>query len=165
VSDESTFEAVVPWLVGLGAVLLLGRNRVRAWAERRRAAALSADPGRVAAVRDANRPLVAAVGVYGGYFGAGVGIILLAVLALRTDEPLAVTNAIKNVASGTANVVAAVAYAFLAPVHWPSVVALAAGALVGSMVGPRLVRMTPEAPLRWAIGLAGLSLAVWLAAS
>ncbi|WP_436700544.1 sulfite exporter TauE/SafE family protein [Nocardioides sp. BYT-33-1] len=163
VSDESTFEAIVPWLVGLGAVLLLARNPVRAWAERRRLAALAADPGRVAPGPEANRPLVAAVGVYGGYFGAGVGIILLAVLAMRTDEPLAVTNAIKNVASGTANVVAAVAYAFLAPVHWPSVLALGAGALVGSLMGPRLVRMTPEAPLRWAIGLSGLGLGVWLA--
>ena len=69
------------------------------------------------------------VGVYGGYFGAGVGIILLAVLAARAAEPLAVTNAVKNIGSGTANVVASVTYVFLAPVHWPSVLALGAGVL------------------------------------
>ena len=80
--------------------------------------------------------LIVLVGVYGGYFGAGVGVILLAVLAVRTVEPLAVTNAVKNVASGVCNLVAAVAYVFLAPVDWPSVLALGAGALIGGWIGP-----------------------------
>ena len=100
--------------------------------------------------------------MYGGYFGAAVGIILLAVLALRTVEPLAVTNAVKNVATSTANGVAAVAYIFLAPVDWPSVVALASGGLVGSWLGPKVVRVLPERPLRYGIALAGLGLALYL---
>lgn len=162
-ADESTFEAVVPWLVALGAVLLLARDRVRLWAERRRERLASgADvPPSVTSWR--GHLLLVLVGVYGGYFGAGVGIILLAVLAARAAEPLAVTNAVKNIGSGTANVVASVTYVFLAPVHWPSVLALGAGALVGSWVGPQVVRVLPERPLRWAIATAGLGLAAYLA--
>lgn len=166
--DESTFEAVVPWLVGMGAVLLLARRPIRAWADRRRLTTSAGNDGTVQHRRRLPRVagyalLIVAIGVYGGYFGAGVGIILLAVLAVTSHEPLAVTNAVKNVASGTANVVAAIAYAFLAPVHWPSVLALSMGALVGSMIGPSVVRVAPEAPLRWGIGLCGLGLAGWLA--
>jgi len=67
------------------------------------------------------------------------------------------------VASGVCNLVAAVTYAFLAPVDWPSVLALGAGALVGSWIGPQLVRVLPEQPLRYAIGTAGLGLAAYLA--
>lgn len=129
-TDPPVFEAVVPWLVALGSVLLLLRDRLRRWAR--------------------------------GYFGAAAGVIMLAVLALRSTEPLAVTNAVKNVATSTANFVAAIAYAVFAPVSWTSVAPLAAGALVGGWVGPHVVRLLPERPLRWGIALAGLGLAVHL---
>jgi uncharacterized membrane protein YfcA len=153
VTDEEVFETVVPWLVALGSVLLLARDRLRTWSATRRTTPAPAWRGHL---------VVVAVGVYGGYFGAASGIIMLAVLALRTTEPLAVTNAVKNVATSTANLVAALAYAVLAPVDWSSVLALASGALVGGWIGPQLVRVLPEAPLRWAIGLAGLGLAGYL---
>lgn len=164
ITDAATFEAVVPWLVGLGGVLLLARDRLRSRLERRRAA--PTNPTRRVPHTVLGALLIVIVGVYGGYFGAGVGIIFLTVLALQGPaEPLAVTNAVKNVASGTANVVASTAYVFVAPVDWPSVVALSAGALIGSWIGPAAVRVTPEKPLRWAIGLCGLGLAAWLALS
>lgn len=155
-TDESTFEAVVPWLVGLGAVLLLARDRLRAWSLKRRTGMA---PG---STSWRGHLLVMVVGVYGGYFGAGVGIILLAVLAVRTTEPLAITNAVKNMASSTANVVASVAYVFLAPVHWPSVIALSCGAILGSWLGPQIVRVLPERPLRLVIAAAGIGLAGYL---
>lgn len=158
-TDESTFEAVVPWLVALGAVLILMRDRLRRIAVRRAVALGRQRPTRMTV---AGTTLILLVGVYGGYFGAGVGIILLAVLAVQTTEPLAVTNAVKNVASGTANVSASIAYVMVAPVHWPSVLALGLGALAGSWVGPAAVRVTPETPLRVVIGLSGFGLAGWL---
>lgn len=155
VTDEEVFGAVVPWLVALGSLLLLARDRLRAWSLSRRAPSGATPAWRGHAV-------VAAVGVYGGYFGAGAGIIMLAVLALRTTEPLAVTNAVKNVATSTANLVAAVAYAVLAPVDWAAALALAGGALVGGWIGPQVVRVLPERPLRHGIGVAGLGLAAYL---
>ena len=63
---------------------------------------------------------------------------------------------------GIANVIAAVAFVFLAPVHWPAVVALGLGCLVGSRLGPIVVRHAPAGPMRVAIGIGGLALAVKL---
>jgi uncharacterized membrane protein YfcA len=162
-TDESTFTAIVPWLVALGAALLMLRDRLRSWWQRRRlamSAGVEDVPEAVTSWRGSL--LVVVVGVYGGYFGAGSGIILLAVLAVRTVEPLAVTNAVKNVATSTANVVAAIAYMFLSPVDWPSALALGAGGLLGSWLGPQVVRVLPERPLRYAVAAAGLGLSAYL---
>jgi uncharacterized membrane protein YfcA len=158
-TPPAAFEVVVPWLVALGAVLLLGRDRVRAWAVARRERL--GDEGR--RHRWLWPTALFTVGIYGGYFGAGVGVILLAVLAARHMEPLAVTNAVKNAGSGASNAVAALVYVFLAPVSWWAMAAMAVGMMVGGLVGPRIVRVTPERTLRNLIGLAGLGLAVYLA--
>lgn len=155
VCDPSIFEAVVPWLVAFGSVMLLLRDRLRAWSQERRRTA-----GPPASWRA--HLAVASVGVYGGYFGAGAGIIMLAVLALRTSEPLAVTNAVKNVVTSSANLVAALAYVVLAPVDWKAALVLGVGALVGGWIGPQVVRALPETPLRLAVGAAGLGLGVYL---
>lgn len=148
------FEVVVPWLVALGSVLLLVRDPLR------RRFARAAAEGRGRRLWPGVWPTVLlATGAYGGYFGAGVGVIALAVLSLRAVEPLAVTNAVKNVASGTANATATLTYVFVAPVDWSAVLLVGAGAVLGAWIGPRIVRVLPETPLRWAIALAGLGLA------
>jgi uncharacterized membrane protein YfcA len=161
-TPSEAFEAVVPWLIAFGSALLLARDRLREWVVAR-----SAD-GRL--VNGIHRKLVwglvvLALGVYGGYFGAGVGIIALAALALERTEPLAVTNAVKNVATGAANGTAAIAYIFFAPVDWRAALALGAGAILGGLAGPAIVRVAPETPLRWLVATAGLLLALWLATS
>lgn len=152
---EAAFRAVVPWLVAAGSVLLLARERLRRWARSRTAGPPGRHDGR-------DRLLVAAVGVYAGYFGAASGIMMLAALAARTDEPLPVTNAVKNVLTGLASGVSAVVFLVIAPVDLRLALLLGAGALVGGVFGPRLVRVLPETPLRWGIGLAGLGLAASL---
>ncbi|MES4908468.1 MULTISPECIES: sulfite exporter TauE/SafE family protein [unclassified Streptomyces] len=157
-TPSSAFEAVVPWLIALGSVLILVRDPLRRLVASR--------PRPLGAARP-TLPMACAVlvvGLYGGYFGAASGVLMLAVLSLSAaaGEPLPVTNAVKNIATGAANITAAVAYAFVAPVHWGAAVALGVGALVGSWVGPVIVRRLPETPLRIAIALAGLGLAVSL---
>ncbi len=154
-TPAGAFEAVVPWLVAFGAVALLLRDRLADWSQRLRVGR----PGSAEGLWGAGVVLVA---VYGGYFGAGAGILMLSLLSLRAAEPLRVTNAVKNVATGLANLVATAAYLVLAPVHLGAAAALGAGALVGSWLGPKLVRVLPETPLRLAIGVAGLGLAGWL---
>ncbi|MFD1858859.1 sulfite exporter TauE/SafE family protein [Aeromicrobium camelliae] len=139
----------------LGAALLLARDVIR-----RRIDAAAQTRGRPRSAPWTG--LTVAAGAYGGYFGAGVGIILLSVLGLRDREPLAVTNAIKNVGTGTANAVAVVAYVFAAPVHWWAVLWMGLGALVGAWCGPYVVRVLPERPVRWAIALAGYARAASL---
>ncbi|MFI5627205.1 sulfite exporter TauE/SafE family protein [Nocardioides sp. NPDC051685] len=167
-TPAEAFEAVVPWLVGAGAILLLLRDRIRVWAAA--FAARRARPPerekRGAVTRGFGWGVIVFVlGIYGGYFGAGVGIIALAVLVLERTEALAITNAVKNVATGVANGTAAIAYVFFAPVDWPAAVALGVGAVLGGYLGPAIVRVAPERPLRWLVGLAGLGLALHLATS
>ncbi|MFI5426736.1 TSUP family transporter [Aeromicrobium sp. UC242_57] len=156
-APASVFTAVVPWLVALGAVLLLARDRIRSWAERR-----ALRRGRASSPWTWHL-MVPVIGVYGGYFGAGAGVILLAAIAVRHVEPFAVSNAVKNLGIGAANGTAAIAYLARGQVDVRAAVLLGAGAFVGGWFGPAVVRWLPERPLRMAIGIAGLGLAVSLA--
>jgi uncharacterized membrane protein YfcA len=147
-----SFELVVPVLIGGAAVLLLVQPRVKS---------LSARPDGEHSV-----VLIAALflsAMYVGYFGAGGGVLLLAVVGMMLDEALARLNAIKNVISGMANLVAAVGFALFAPVRWWFVLPLAAGFLIGGWTGPKLVRRMPPEGLRVVVALAGVGLAVKLA--
>jgi uncharacterized membrane protein YfcA len=147
-----SFELVVPVLIGGAAVLLLVQPRVKS---------LSARPDGEHSV-----VLLAALfasAVYVGYFGAGGGVLLLAVVGMMLDEALARLNAIKNVISGMANLVAAVGFTLFAPVRWSFVLPLAAGFLIGGWIGPKLVRRMPPESLRVVVALAGVGLAVKLA--
>jgi hypothetical protein len=111
-------------------------------------------------------PVLAAVfgvGIYVGYFGAGGGVALLAVLALALPESLARVNAVKTVSSGFANVVAAGGFALFGPVHWAAVAPLAVGLLVGGAIGPAIVRIAPETLVRLTVATAALGLAISLA--
>ena len=103
-----------------------------------------------------------AVSIYGGYFGAAAGVLMLAMLLLVTGEGVPQGNALKNVVLGIANAVAAVGYALLADVAWLAALPLAIGFFVGGRLGPRVVRRVPQTLLRRVIAVAGLALAVHL---
>jgi hypothetical protein len=150
-TPSSAFALVVPWLIGLASIgILIRRN-----------------PDRVVP-HPAHRPtwaLIAGVyviGVYGGYFGAGAGVLLLSVLLFATAEPLARSNAMKNLLLGLANAVAAVAFVAFGPVRWSAVLPLAVGFLAGGRLGPIVVRRAPAGPLRALVACAGIGLAVHL---
>ena len=100
--------------------------------------------------------------IYGGYFGAAAGVLLLALLLRAGHATLAHANASKNVILGVANAVAALIFSLFAPVHWLAVVAFGLGCLVGSRLGPVIVRHAPQGPLKVLIGAAGVALAVKL---
>lgn len=156
----NTFEKVVPVLVAGASVTLLLQPQVRAAAERRAAAR----------GRDTAHPprwlgaAVFAVAVYGGYFGAAAGVLILALLLVGLPVTLLQGNALKNLLLGLANAVAAVGFALLGPVDWGTVPPMAAGLLAGSWLGPLLGRHLPATALRIGIGIAGLGLAAVLAA-
>ena len=103
-----------------------------------------------------------AVSVYNGYFGAGAGVMLLALMLLTTDQHLARANALKNMLLGPASVVGAITFILLGPVDWAAVAPLAAGMLAGSVVGPLITRRMPPGLLRWLVALTGLGVAVRL---
>lgn len=147
------FEAIVPALVGISSVLVLVQPRLRRHLQ----------PGEGAA--RGGVALTAGVfltAVYGGYFGAAQGVLLLGVLGLLLGDHLQRLNAMKNVLAAIANGVAGAVYMLLAPVAWPAVLVLAASSVVGGQVGGHLGRRIPEAGLRVVVGVVGLAAAVWL---
>jgi uncharacterized membrane protein YfcA len=104
-----------------------------------------------------------AIAIYGGYFGAAAGVLMLAMFLLATGEGLPRGNAMKNVILGVANSVAALGYILFASVAWSAALPVAIGCLLGGAVGPWIVRRAPQTALRRLIALAGLGLAVHLA--
>jgi uncharacterized membrane protein YfcA len=103
-----------------------------------------------------------AVSVYGGYFGAGSGVMVLALLLLTVESNLARANALKNVILGVADVVAAIGLAAFGPVRWAAALPLALGLLVGSRIGPSVTRRVPGGVVRVFAAAAGLGLAIEL---
>jgi uncharacterized membrane protein YfcA len=145
------FENVVPVLIGVSAVLIALPRRQRAE---------GAGRSRTHTVLQA--VAILALCVYGGFFGAAAGVLLLALLLSTGDESMAHANATKNVVLGVANFVAALVFIAVAPVDWLAVAPLGVGCLLGSRLGPAVVRHASSTPLRLVIAVAGLALAVKL---
>ena len=149
------FEKVVPLLLAFASVAILIPPR-------QRKDATVASHRRHTATVVFESVAIFAICIYGGYFGAAAGVLLLAMLLRAGGATLAHANAGKNVILGAANVVAAALFIFLAPVQWSAVIPLGLGCLVGSRLGPIVVRHAPAKPMRLAIGAAGVALAVKL---
>jgi uncharacterized membrane protein YfcA len=155
VLPASAFDVVVPVLVAL-AVLLVA---FQPWLARRLGA------GERPERRHAGPFLLGAIfltGIYGGYFGAAQGVILLGVMGLALPYDLQEINAIKNVLAGLVNAVAAVVFVFAAHVAWLPVVLIATGATAGGVAGARIARRLPPAALRAVVVLVGLAAFVQL---
>ena len=151
-TSAHTFAAVVPWLVLLGSVMVL----VQPALTRRLQGADAARRGGVTLLA------VGTVSVYGGYFGAGSGILLLATALTLVDPRLPQANAIKNMLLGAGALTAAAVFTVTAPVAWSAVVPLAAGLFAGSTFGPVLARRLPSWLVRLGSALVGLILALEL---
>jgi uncharacterized membrane protein YfcA len=100
--------------------------------------------------------LVFATGIYGGYFGAAQGILLLAILGLSLHEDLQRINALKNVLAGLVNLVAGVIFVLVAHVAWTPALLIAAGSIVGAQLGARYGRRLPPDALRAVIVVVGV---------
>jgi uncharacterized membrane protein YfcA len=152
VLPAEAFNAIVPALVGLGVLLVA----VQPLVNRRLASAAARSD---AEPRDAGWLWagIAATGVYGGYFGAAQGILLMGVLGGGTHDSLHRNNALKNVLSGLVNAVAAVIFIAVADVDWVIAGLIAAGSIVGAQLGARIGRRLPAAALRSAIIVVGLT--------
>ena len=143
------FENVVPVLLLASAVLIALPRR-----ERVEGAPRSRSQVVVQAMA------ILAICVYGGFFGAAAGVLMLALFLSIGSQTLAVANATKNVVLGVANGVAALVFAVFAPVHWLAVVPLGIGCLIGSRIGPSIVRRAPATPLRLLVALGAVVLAI-----
>lgn len=152
VLPPGAFEAVVPGLI-LAASLLIGvQPLISRWLRGRRTD-IKLTGGLLSV------PLLGActvLGVYGGYFGAAQGVILVAFLALSLDEPMQLINGLKNIAVLSANVAGTLVFVFAAPINWTVVGLLAAGSLLGGWLGARIGRRLPAWVFRTLVVLMGL---------
>jgi uncharacterized membrane protein YfcA len=155
-TPSNTFERIAPWLIGGASLTILLRPRLVAPA--------AADGGGSHAVGPGLLAGVFAVGIYGGYFGAAAGVMLLALFLTFTHDTLARSNALKNAVLGLANGTAALGFCLFADVHWASIPPLAVGLFAGARLGPVIVRHSNAAVLRTLIALAGVALAIKLGA-
>ncbi|TQS28596.1 sulfite exporter TauE/SafE family protein [Microbispora sp. KK1-11] len=152
-TPPGVFARVVPFLVAAGSLALLAQPRLAVRHERR------GSP-------DVVLPLgLTALSVYNGYFGAGSGVMILALLLVTAEPRLPAANALKNMLLGAGALVSAAGFAVFGPVDWAAVAPLAAGLFAGSTLGPRVTRRLPAGLLRWLVALIGLGLAVrlWVA--
>jgi uncharacterized membrane protein YfcA len=154
VLDPELFRAIVPVLILVGLVLVLVGPRLNAWAERRRAEGTASEQGHVRAMQAG----VLGAGVYGGYFGAAQGIILMGILGSLSSEPIQRLNGYKNVLATVVNAVAAAVFMIAAPelVDWLVVVLIAVGSTLGGVLGATVGRRLPAPVLRAAIVVIGL---------
>ena len=150
---EEAFSAIVPVLIGLGCLLVVLQPAIS-----RRVALRREGRGTV----HEHGPLwvwvlVFATGVYGGYFGAAQGVLLMAVMGIGIQETLQRLNAVKNVLAGLVNGVAAVIFMVVAEVDWVVAALIAVGSVVGGQLGATVGRRLPPLALRIVIVLVGVA--------
>jgi uncharacterized protein len=151
VLPSSAFKAIVPVFIVGALVLTLAQPRLAARLAKRDVDLERGRTGRIAT------PLaVYLTGVYGGYFGAAQGILLLAILGVALTQDLHRTNALKNVLAGLTNGVAGLYFAFAAHVDWGPAAIIAVGSICGAQLGARYGRRLPPAGLRAIIVVVGI---------
>jgi hypothetical protein len=178
----SAFKTIVPVLIGVALVMVLLQPRLAAWvgARQRARAARRAEPGGLGGsdgdlrLLDRRGPdaaggpvlwlLVFCTGVYGGYFGAAQGVLLIGLFGVAFDDSLQRVNAVKNVLAAVVNGVAAVVFIAVSHVDWGVAALLAAGSILGGQLGARVGRRLPPWGLRLVIICVGVAALVKLLA-
>ena len=151
-TPPGVFAWIVPFLVAAAGILLLLQPRITRWHVARD------QPIGALAIAAA----ILGVTIYDGYFGAGSGVLMIAVVLILIDQDLARANALKNVILFAADLLPAILFALAGPVVWAAVLPLGLGALAGGLIGPRVMRRAPRTPVRIAIAVLALGLALWL---
>lgn len=157
-TNEKVFSTLVPWLILLASVLLALQNPVRDWLKKRLESTHAHLPTWWVV------PLVFLGAIYGGYFGAGLSVIILAVLALILEGSLTQLNALKQAVAFCVNVAAAIFFLFSGKVVWLAAGVMAVGALTGGMLGGKLAGKINPNTLRILVVSLGVVIAIiyWL---
>ena len=179
VLPAEAFKAIVPVLICVALVMVVLQPRLAAWvARRQRARAPGAGPGGLGGLgefgdvsdrRGAKAvggpvlwALVFCTGIYGGYFGAAQGVLLIGLLGVAFDDSLQRVNAVKNVLAAVVNGVAAVIFIAFSHVAWGAAALLAAGSILGGQLGAHVGRRLPPWGLRLVIVCVGCAALVKL---
>jgi uncharacterized membrane protein YfcA len=153
VLPAAAFEAIVPLFVAAAVVLVVLQPRIQRWVIRRRHPHEVHDdrPGPITTL------LTYANGIYGGYFGAAQGIMMMAIFGVAIDDDIQRVNAMKNVLSGLVNLTAAIVFLFVAHLAWEAVALLAVGSTIGGQFGAGIGRRLSPTAMRAVIVVVGLA--------
>ena len=154
-TGEKLFTRLVPFLILLASGLLAIQDPVRGWMTRRM--------GQSQSLGGTEKWTWLPVGlgsIYGGYFGAGLSVIVLAVLGLTLEDTLTRLNALKQIVGFSVNAAAAIFFLFSGLVQWPAAGVMAAGALIGGVLGGRLAGRVKPSTLRWMVVSIGVIVAI-----
>jgi uncharacterized membrane protein YfcA len=166
VTPSDRFDVIVPWLVFGATALFMAQRPVMRWMANKTGG--TGGTGGTGATGMTVRPTAAVigyqllVGVYGGYFGAGIGILMLAALGFMGFTNIHRMNGLKNFLAVAINGTASVTFIIKDVVDWPIAVATGLGAVLGGYVGARLAQRVSQERVRQAIAVVGLSAGVWL---
>jgi uncharacterized membrane protein YfcA len=153
-TGEKLFNDLVPYLILLASGLLAIQDPVRAWLTRRMGEGHGTKLERLAWLP------VGVASVYGGYFGAGLSVIVLSALGLTLDDSLTRLNALKQAVAFTVNVAAAIFFLFSGKVEWTVAVVMAVGALIGGLLGGKLAGRVKPSVLRWTVVIIGVVISI-----
>jgi uncharacterized membrane protein YfcA len=148
------FRELVPFLILLASLLLAIQDPVRAWLIRRMADGQSGGLERFTWLS------VGLASVYGGYFGAGLSVIVLSALGLTLEDSLTRLNALKQAVAFSVNIAAAIFFLFSGHVIWPAAIVMAVGALIGGVLGGRLAGRIKSSTLRWMVVTIGVVISI-----
>ena len=153
-TGERLFKELVPYLILLASGLLAIQDPVRAWLTKRMA------QGHDAQLEKLTWLPVGLASIYGGYFGAGLSVIVLSALGLTLEDTLTRLNALKQAVAFSVNVAAAVFFVFSGQVVWSAALVMAVGALIGGALGGRLAGRIKPSTLRWTVVTIGVIISI-----
>lgn len=153
-TGEKLFSQLVPYLILLASGLLAIQDPVRAWLTRRMGA------GQSAWLEAWSWLPVGVASIYGGYFGAGLSVIVLSALGLTLEDSLTRLNALKQAVAFAVNIAAAVFFLFSGQVLWTFALVMAVGALLGGLLGGRLAGRVKPSTLRWTVVIIGILISI-----
>jgi uncharacterized membrane protein YfcA len=153
-TGEKLFKDLVPYLILLASGLLAIQDPVRAWLVKRMSESHSAK------LETLTWLPVSLASVYGGYFGAGLSVIVLSALGLTLEDTLTRLNALKQAVAFSVNVAAAIFFVFSGKVVWPVALVMAVGALIGGTLGGKLAGKIKPSSLRWTVVTIGVIISI-----
>jgi len=153
-TGEKLFKDLVPYLILLASGLLAIQDPVRAWLMRRMG------EGHGAKLEKLTWLPVGLASIYGGYFGAGLSVIVLSALGLTLEDTLTRLNALKQAVAFSVNVAAAIFFIFSGQVVWSAALVMAVGALIGGTLGGKLAGRIKPSTLRWTVVTIGVIVSI-----
>ncbi len=154
-TSENSFRTLIPYLILVATLLLAFQPMLKKIVEARLQQSIHHHKKNIVVLL-----VVFSAAIYGGYFGAGLGVILLAVLGLLIDDSLVKLNALKQAISLSVNVSAAVYFSFSEQVNWPVAIVMFFGSIVGGLFGGKTATVVRPVILRWAVVVIGLTVAL-----